>query len=439
MLQDYRNYITNLRNSLIQCGVQVSINPLTTYEELFYEADRLSQIIWFYSVMGISGNELELDGFVLNLNEYYREKMRMRFYSEFNDYYESYKGISKLAMYAREGIVEESEGDRVEVEESGIIEEDEEEYDLFLDEMQVSDDDEDEGDEVGGTLLDEEDIYENFDKLVEKDYIPVQISVNSDTVSGTLLDSVEYTAEVVSGGVLEGDVSGTLLDEVLEGEVSEGDVSGTILDEVDEGVFEEVSDEDISGTILDDIETSDDEESYDDINYSDDEGEEPYDDIHYSDDEEEGEWVDEDEPYDDIHYAEDDEEEWVDEDEPYDDINYSDDDEEPYDDINYSDDEEEPYDDIHYSDDEDEELYDDINYSDDEEEPYDDIHYADDDEDEVPAVSKPKAGAEVVVKAEEKPRYKGDMSDRIQTFVNETLTKGKRHIINELNKPRNGN
>lgn len=44
MLQDYRNYIVNIRNGLIQCGVEVSISPLSSYRELFYEADKLSQI-----------------------------------------------------------------------------------------------------------------------------------------------------------------------------------------------------------------------------------------------------------------------------------------------------------------------------------------------------------------------------------------------------------
>lgn len=388
MLQDYRNYIVNIRNGLIQCGVEVSISPLSSYRELFYEADKLSQILWFYSIMGISDSPLALDGFLINLNGYYKEKMRQKFFSEFQDYYESYKNISILASLAGEdkddALVEDAEefdlfGETPEDSESNVVNEvpqEESSNEMF--------------EEVHGTYLDEENIYSNIDKVLGTGYIPASIGVDLSVQEDESLD--------VHGVFLEDVGMASDLEEFELPEVSDEDVHGVMLDDLSES--EESSDEDIHGTYLDEVEVEDGVSE----DYSENYDEEPYDDIHYSDDEDEV--YDEEEPYDDIHYPEDDEDE------------------------GYVEDEDNSYNDIHYSEDDEE----DEGYNE-EDDSYNDIHYSDDEEEDVqveePKVSKPSVAMNV------KPVVaKGDMSDALQDGVNAILTKGKRFIMNESRKLR---
>lgn len=388
MLQDYRNYIVNIRNGLIQCGVEVSISPLSSYRELFYEADKLSQILWFYSIMGISDSPLALDGFLINLNGYYKEKMRQKFFSEFQDYYESYKNISILASLAGE-------------DKDDALVEDAEEFDLFgetsedsesnvVDEVPQEESSNEMFEEVHGTYLDEENIYSNIDKVLGTGYIPASIGVDLSVQEDESLD--------VHGVFLEDVGMASDLEEFELPEVSDEDVHGVMLDDLSKS--EESSDEDIHGTYLDEVEVEDGVSE----DYLENYDEEPYDDIHYSDDEDEV--YDEEEPYDDIHYPEDDEDE------------------------GYVEDEDNSYNDIHYSDDDEE----DEGYNE-EDDSYNDIHYSDDEEEDVqveePKVSKPSVAMNV------KPVVaKGDMSDALQDGVNAILTKGKRFIMNESRKLR---
>ena len=97
MFQDYRVYLLNLRNNLIQCGVSIQMNPIDTYEEAFYESDRLRQLLWYYSVVSIGGFEGGLPDYFMPLTGYYKEKMRGLFYSEFQSVLKDYKVISRLA------------------------------------------------------------------------------------------------------------------------------------------------------------------------------------------------------------------------------------------------------------------------------------------------------------------------------------------------------
>lgn len=401
MLQDYRNYIMNIRNGLIQCGVDVSISPLTSYKDLFYEADKLSQILWFYSIMGISGSPLALDDFFIDISGYYKEKMRQIYYKEFQDYYDSYKHISKLAYLAGDNgsnteIIEDDEFDLFSSEESVDVSE-------LIEEKEPENNVVGSIEEVHGTFIDEDDFYKNIDKVLGTGYIPVQISV-----------------DLMVQGSANTEVHGVFIDELAYKDADEGDIHGIFLDEIEETGYNSYNG-DIHGTILDDV-VSDGLTEYE---------EDTYDDIHYSDDEEEYYSDEDEEVYDDIHYSDDDEDEYYSEEdeEVYDDIHYSDDEDEEY----YSDEEEEPYDDIHYSDDEDE------YYSEDEEEPYDDIHYADDDDEyvepqQINSVVKPNTGT-VSTKVNNPV---GDMSDIIQNGVNALLTKGKRFILTESRKLRDG-
>ncbi|MBR3600395.1 MAG: hypothetical protein IKL53_11045, partial [Lachnospiraceae bacterium] len=201
MLQDYRNYIINLRNGLIQCGVDVSISPLASYRELFYEADKLSQILWFYSIMEVSGSPLALDGFFIDLGRYYREEMRQRYYAEFQDYLDGYKRISKLAYLAGEepkdylGTTPEDEFDADE--EFDIFGTDESEVSgTFVESVGVDEIEDTEFEEVHGVFLEDVDFYYNVDKVLGTGYIPSEISVQLEyqdetlEVHGTFIDEI---------------------------------------------------------------------------------------------------------------------------------------------------------------------------------------------------------------------------------------------------------
>ena len=60
MLSEYRDFLVNVRNNLIQSGVEYPIRPMDTYEELFYEAVNLQQVLWYFSVMAIGDDSQEL-------------------------------------------------------------------------------------------------------------------------------------------------------------------------------------------------------------------------------------------------------------------------------------------------------------------------------------------------------------------------------------------
>ena len=96
MLEDYRSYLTNVRNNLIQCGVEFPINPLNTYSELFYLGLQLDEVLWYYHILAVSGSEEALVGCMFSLRGYYKEKMRQIFYGEFRDFLQDYKKISTM-------------------------------------------------------------------------------------------------------------------------------------------------------------------------------------------------------------------------------------------------------------------------------------------------------------------------------------------------------
>ena len=104
MLSEYRDFLVNVRNNLIQSGVEYPIRPMDTYEELFYEAVNLQQVLWYFSVMAIGDDsqELGMPGYFIDLSGYYRDKMRKRFYEEFRASIDDYKVLSKTAIKLRD-------------------------------------------------------------------------------------------------------------------------------------------------------------------------------------------------------------------------------------------------------------------------------------------------------------------------------------------------
>jgi len=96
MLDEYRRYLTNVRNNLIQCGVEFPISPLEDYRDLFRVGIQLDEVLWFYSILSISGSENALKGYFIPLSVYYKEQMRQMFYKEFLEYVKDYRKLSAM-------------------------------------------------------------------------------------------------------------------------------------------------------------------------------------------------------------------------------------------------------------------------------------------------------------------------------------------------------
>ena len=93
MLSGYSTYLLNIRNNLIQCGVEVPVTPIQDYFDVCMLESELDDILWFYRVLAVSGSEYALSDFFLPLNGYFREKMRSIYYQEFLDFLQDYKTI----------------------------------------------------------------------------------------------------------------------------------------------------------------------------------------------------------------------------------------------------------------------------------------------------------------------------------------------------------
>lgn len=93
MLSGYSTYLLNIRNNLIQCGVEVPVTPIQDYFDICMLESELDDILWFYRVLAVSGSEYALSDFFLPLNGYFREKMRSIYYQEFLDFLQDYKTI----------------------------------------------------------------------------------------------------------------------------------------------------------------------------------------------------------------------------------------------------------------------------------------------------------------------------------------------------------
>ena len=84
MLSDYESYIFSLRDNLIQCGVDLSVDikENTSYKDLFFLSLKISDILYFYRVMAVSP-DYALRDFMLPLNKNYKDVIRGISYGEF--------------------------------------------------------------------------------------------------------------------------------------------------------------------------------------------------------------------------------------------------------------------------------------------------------------------------------------------------------------------
>ena len=383
---------------------------MDTYEELFYEADRLRQVLEYYSILNISGAEGSIPEYFIPLTGYYKEKMRQVFYQEFQDFLKDYKLISKLAYLT---------GDGYKPDLSEVVSEDEE-IDLFEDvAVDMSFEEEEEVEEFQSTFLDEyeapiEDVNpqgKDFFRSFLQQPITVEYADH-----GTFLDELE---DVIEEEFVQEDVHGIFLDDWDENLLNGKNVSDCPCSTVRNTVYCKVEGAEVSSTggdvhgiFLDDL---------DDISY----GNSDYDDgVQY--DENGFEIVDEDESY-----YEDEEQEYeeynngiqydengfeiVEEDE-----SYYEDDEEEY--VEYEDDG------IQYDENGFEIVEEDESYYEDE-----DGYIPPQTPTQQPAsVSQGTLSQGTVTTS----KSNGDISDFLQSATNSLLTKGKRFIVKEQRKLR---
>ena len=94
MLSDYKRYLLKIRNSFIRSGVELDIKDIQDYEEIFYLGEKLSDLLWFYSVLEISGSEDRLRGFMFPLNSHYSSSIRDKYFEDYLIFKAGYMDIS---------------------------------------------------------------------------------------------------------------------------------------------------------------------------------------------------------------------------------------------------------------------------------------------------------------------------------------------------------
>lgn len=399
MYSEYEKYLLNIRNSLIQNGIEFPeiTKGSMSYYELFKLGIKLSDILLYYRVLAVSGSGDGLENFFLPINTSYVDKIRGICYSEFvSDVLPNYK---KLSL----GIEPEEDTDDVALEDVENTEEVESDFSEDLFNSMFEEDNT------------EEDVSDDTDDSIENDF--------DATIKQRLNENTEY---VPNGVYLEEVPSEGYSDDVVYTD------SGTFLDDesdMEESSYDEESEDDGYSDESDTYEESDyseDEDDYEESDYSD--GEEDYEESDYSEDEED---------YSESDYSEDDEDDYeegdysVDDEDDYAESDYSEDEEDAYEESDYSEDEDD-YAESDYSDDyeesdysEDEDDYEESDYSQDEEDDYEESDYSEDDEEDTYSNSNVDSV---------KPKKTKDLGDEIQDITNTVLTGLKQKAINFLKK-----
>ena len=403
MYSDYVNYVKNIRNSLIQNGIEVSdVNDdLNDYRVLFLLGLKLDEVLYYFHVLAVSGSEYMLKDFFLPLNDTYKDRLRNICYDEFiTDILPNYKKL----------LGDDSISDYYEYEDSDEDIENED-SDLYSDMF-----DEDINDNQENTKDSSLDNVENNSYAI-KSFLDVVSSIPEnkkyeEVPHGIILDALN---EVVEPIIKESEMSGSvnsIYEEVSHGvNLDELIKENGVSDRVKSSEYEEVP----HGINLDELI----EETTQEDNFSW-ESEEP---------EDEGSWGDEEESYDEVEPEE--EDSWGDEEESYDEV-------EPEEEGSWGDEEveesewgedeeeyEEPEEESPWEEDEVEEG----SWGDDEEEYEEEISLEED-------ISENTVNKESNVNTSNKGNkvVKKDLADNLQELTNKTLTGIKKGMIRLINK-----
>ena len=405
MYSDYVNYVKNIRNSLIQNGIEVSdVNDdLNDYRVLFLLGLKLDEVLYYFHVLAVSGSEYMLKDFFLPLNDTYKDRLRNICYDEFiTDILPNYKKL----------LGDDSISDYYEYEDSDEDIENED-SDLYSDMF-----DEDINDNQENTKDNSLDNVENNSYAI-KSFLDVVSSIPEnkkyeEVPHGIILDALN---EVVEPIIKESEMSGSvnsIYEEVSHGvNLDELIKENGVSDRVKSSEYEEVP----HGINLDELI----EETTQEDNFSW-ESEEP---------EDEGSWGDEEESYDEVEPEEEgswgdeevEESEWGEDEEEY---------EEPEEESPWEEDEveegswgDEEVEESEWEEDEVEEG----SWGDDEEEYEEEISLEED-------ISENTVNEESNVNTSNKGNkvVKKDLADNLQELTNKTLTGIKKGMIRLINK-----
>lgn len=422
MFQEYKDYIKNIRNNLIQNDIDVEIVDIEDYRSLFMYTFTLEQVLWFYEMLGVSGSQFKKSCRYI-YDEQSEEKIRQIAYKDFMGSIEGYRNLS-----ARVFLVSKLESELADADLEGFNPKD-------LDEnMEISlDEDINSLDNDGPT----EDNMLQYSQSLEVEYVPHGIYID-DYVGNEKQDN--KPAEEISKDEDKVYVPhGIYIEDIVPKEEETSNVSEVNMnndtDYVSHGIYIEdyVSQRDKEGILHDDLDDEDTEvilESDDDI------FEDSEEDYILIDDDEEDDYSNSDSD----EYSEDEEEDYIlidDEDENEENAEYEDDYSDEEEDYILIDDEEESSD---SSEDEEEDFIliddeeeDSLEESEDEDEEEDFILIEDDNEDNDSSAevednnssAKAQGNVENMVSPNtaKKPKDK-DISDNMQDITNRIINEG---------------
>ena len=100
MLNIYRNYLLNIRNSLIQCGVNIPVESVDEYFDICKLQQELDDILYYYNILANSNSTDKLENFFIKFSVPLRKRIGDESYKEFLEFWEDYKRMSSsYAVY----------------------------------------------------------------------------------------------------------------------------------------------------------------------------------------------------------------------------------------------------------------------------------------------------------------------------------------------------
>ena len=409
MYSDYSQYILNIRNNLIQCGVSVSDvyvpqekNIDEDYFELFKSCIKFEDILYFYKILGVAGSEGALKGFFLPLNESYMDRVKRLAYSDYeSDVLPRYVKLSGRGM-STNSILGGAEGKNWVLSDSSTTE-----NILSTDNLGISytPDEGDVFDSVDVSYLESDDFFNSmFDDNID-------VAVDTVTSSSDVLNVIKVERGILLKRGIVKVTHGVLLSSFLDVAEYGDNVED---EEADESEYTESPYEDEEESEYEDLEES---EYIDDEDWDEDEDLEESEYVDDEEDWEEESEYNEDEDLEESEYV-DDEEDWEEESE------YADEEDDWVEESEYVDDEDEEIEESAYEDDEDD-WEEESDYGDDEDEWVDESSY--DDKDEVEEVS-----SENRVSTNKALVEDTDLIDNLQNITNHALTSMKKGITSFL-------
>lgn len=106
MLEDYTRYLLNIRNNLIQCGVNISVDTPKEYIDVCELQQVLDDVLYYYKILAISNSSDKLEDFFIRFSTTFKEYLRNEAHKEFLDFWFDYKqlscGVALLSKLRRE-------------------------------------------------------------------------------------------------------------------------------------------------------------------------------------------------------------------------------------------------------------------------------------------------------------------------------------------------